>query len=248
MLGSVIYASLLQKTCSSIKQMSQYKGSKRIPPINESSSVGKWFSLKIMITKMKFKEILLLSSRHTNVDSSPLNVLLYLSFTSFKNGRGIKKISISLLYKNAYQKSPFPHCTRIHIPPTIAICYYVQSHKEVKLHWFMHLYLSILLYGMSRVSIAWQALLYVFWYLFKILYYLMPVLVYLTGLEAVLANGTVLDMLGTLRKDNTGYDLKHLFIGLCDEHSTLLVCLQSLGFICFCCLWSRKWRITRDCD
>ncbi|XP_057952890.1 D-2-hydroxyglutarate dehydrogenase, mitochondrial isoform X2 [Malania oleifera] len=33
------------------------------------------------------------------------------------------------------------------------------------------------------------------------------------GLEAVLADGTVLDMLGTLRKDNTGYDLKHLFIG-----------------------------------
>ncbi|KMZ56743.1 UDP-N-acetylmuramate dehydrogenase, partial [Zostera marina] len=33
------------------------------------------------------------------------------------------------------------------------------------------------------------------------------------GLEVVLANGTVLDMLGTLRKDNTGYSLKHLFIG-----------------------------------
>ncbi|WOH00439.1 hypothetical protein DCAR_0519799 [Daucus carota subsp. sativus] len=33
------------------------------------------------------------------------------------------------------------------------------------------------------------------------------------GLEAVLADGTILDMLGTLRKDNTGYDLKHLFIG-----------------------------------
>ncbi|KAF0908906.1 hypothetical protein E2562_030205 [Oryza meyeriana var. granulata] len=33
------------------------------------------------------------------------------------------------------------------------------------------------------------------------------------GLEVVLANGTVLDMLTTLRKDNTGYDLKHLFIG-----------------------------------
>ncbi|GAY42629.1 hypothetical protein CUMW_068390 [Citrus unshiu] len=33
------------------------------------------------------------------------------------------------------------------------------------------------------------------------------------GLEAVLANGDVIDMLGTLRKDNTGYDLKHLFIG-----------------------------------
>lgn len=33
------------------------------------------------------------------------------------------------------------------------------------------------------------------------------------GLEVVLANGTILDMLTTLRKDNTGYDLKHLFIG-----------------------------------
>ncbi|KAG8080945.1 hypothetical protein GUJ93_ZPchr0007g5403 [Zizania palustris] len=33
------------------------------------------------------------------------------------------------------------------------------------------------------------------------------------GLEVVLADGTVLDMLTTLRKDNTGYDLKHLFIG-----------------------------------
>ncbi|XVF15833.1 hypothetical protein REPUB_Repub09cG0190300 [Reevesia pubescens] len=33
------------------------------------------------------------------------------------------------------------------------------------------------------------------------------------GLEVVLANDVVLDMLGTLRKDNTGYDLKHLFIG-----------------------------------
>ncbi|KAM7251072.1 hypothetical protein ACFE04_022955 [Oxalis oulophora] len=33
------------------------------------------------------------------------------------------------------------------------------------------------------------------------------------GVEAVLANGEVLDILGTLRKDNTGYDLKHLFIG-----------------------------------
>ncbi|KAL5557622.1 hypothetical protein UlMin_039858 [Ulmus minor] len=34
------------------------------------------------------------------------------------------------------------------------------------------------------------------------------------GIEAVLANGDVLDLLGTLRKDNTGYDLKHLFIGI----------------------------------
>lgn len=33
------------------------------------------------------------------------------------------------------------------------------------------------------------------------------------GLEVVLANGDVLDMLTTMKKDNTGYDLKHLFIG-----------------------------------
>ncbi|HEX4532841.1 MAG TPA: FAD-binding oxidoreductase, partial [Rhizomicrobium sp.] len=33
------------------------------------------------------------------------------------------------------------------------------------------------------------------------------------GIEVVLADGTVLDMLRTLRKDNTGYDLKQLFIG-----------------------------------
>eukprot|EP00760_Papus_ankaliazontas_P002882 PhM_4_TR11314/c0_g1_i2/m.99421 len=33
------------------------------------------------------------------------------------------------------------------------------------------------------------------------------------GLEVVKADGTVLDMLSTLRKDNTGYDVKSLFIG-----------------------------------
>ena len=33
------------------------------------------------------------------------------------------------------------------------------------------------------------------------------------GLKVVLADGTVLDLLRTLRKDNTGYDLKQLFIG-----------------------------------
>lgn len=33
------------------------------------------------------------------------------------------------------------------------------------------------------------------------------------GLEVVLADGRVLDMLRVLRKDNTGYDLKQLFIG-----------------------------------
>ena len=33
------------------------------------------------------------------------------------------------------------------------------------------------------------------------------------GLKAVLPDGTILDNMTTLRKDNTGYDLKHLFIG-----------------------------------
>ena len=33
------------------------------------------------------------------------------------------------------------------------------------------------------------------------------------GLEVVLADGRVLNMLRKLRKDNSGYDLKHLFIG-----------------------------------
>lgn len=33
------------------------------------------------------------------------------------------------------------------------------------------------------------------------------------GLEAVLADGTIMDSLSTLRKNNTGYDLKQLFIG-----------------------------------
>ena len=33
------------------------------------------------------------------------------------------------------------------------------------------------------------------------------------GVEAVLADGTVMDTTSTLRKDNTGYDLKQLFIG-----------------------------------
>jgi len=33
------------------------------------------------------------------------------------------------------------------------------------------------------------------------------------GLEVVLADGRIWDGLRALRKDNTGYDLKHLFIG-----------------------------------
>lgn len=34
-----------------------------------------------------------------------------------------------------------------------------------------------------------------------------------TGVEAVKADGTVLDLLSNFKKDNTGYHLKHLFIG-----------------------------------
>lgn len=34
-----------------------------------------------------------------------------------------------------------------------------------------------------------------------------------TGLEVVLANGDVMSLLSKLKKDNTGYDLKHLFMG-----------------------------------
>ena len=33
------------------------------------------------------------------------------------------------------------------------------------------------------------------------------------GLEAVLADGTILNDMSTMRKDNSGYDLKQLFIG-----------------------------------
>lgn len=33
------------------------------------------------------------------------------------------------------------------------------------------------------------------------------------GLEVVLADGRVLDMMRIIRKDNTGYDLKQLFVG-----------------------------------
>ena len=46
------------------------------------------------------------------------------------------------------------------------------------------------------------------------------------GLEAVLADGTVVDTLQTLRKDNTGYDLKQLFIGAAPRIQ-LCVCLHA---------------------
>ena len=66
------------------------------------------------------------------------------------------------------------------------------------------------------------------------------------GLKAVLPDGTILDNMTTLRKDNTGYDLKHLFIGsegtlgvitecsiLCPPNATkrhlAMVCLNSFA-------------------
>jgi FAD/FMN-containing dehydrogenase len=48
------------------------------------------------------------------------------------------------------------------------------------------------------------------------------------GLTAVVPNGTVLDNLQTLRKDNTGYDLKHLFIG---AEGTLVSILSHVNYI-----------------
>ncbi|MFX8597254.1 FAD-binding oxidoreductase, partial [Acinetobacter baumannii] len=33
------------------------------------------------------------------------------------------------------------------------------------------------------------------------------------GIEAVLADGTILDLLAPLRKNNAGYDLRHLLMG-----------------------------------
>jgi hypothetical protein len=46
------------------------------------------------------------------------------------------------------------------------------------------------------------------------------------GLQVVLPNGTILDNITTLRKDNTGYDLKHLFIG---AEGTLVSSISSIN-------------------
>lgn len=58
----------------------------------------------------------------------------------------------------------------------------------------------------------------------------------------VLANGTVLDMLGTLRKDNTGYDLKHLFIG--EQAKFAYSVSAEVGLLCdktfYFSTWHRK--------
>ena len=67
------------------------------------------------------------------------------------------------------------------------------------------------------------------------------------GLQVVLPNGTVLDNMTTLRKDNTGYDLKHLFIG---AEGTLVI-IYTLSYIFrvrsqnaqFCALQTRNSNI-----
>ena len=46
----------------------------------------------------------------------------------------------------------------------------------------------------------------------------------LVGLEVVLPDGTILDLCRPLRKDNTGYDLKQLFIGTFIHSSTMFKC------------------------
>jgi FAD/FMN-containing dehydrogenase len=45
-------------------------------------------------------------------------------------------------------------------------------------------------------------------------------------LEVVLADGTVLDLCRQLRKDNTGFDLKQLFIG---SEGALGACVSAPG-------------------
>ena len=46
------------------------------------------------------------------------------------------------------------------------------------------------------------------------------------GLEVVLADGRILDNLNKLKKDNTGYDLRNLFIGNPDADCKLSFPLQ----------------------
>ena len=48
------------------------------------------------------------------------------------------------------------------------------------------------------------------------------------GLEVVLADGTILDNLSALRKDNTGYDLKQLFIGSEGTLGVITACALAL--------------------
>lgn len=60
------------------------------------------------------------------------------------------------------------------------------------------------------------------------------------GLKAVLANGDILDNMTTLRKDNTGYDLKHLFIG---GEGTLGI-ITECAILCTPYVKNKNWILT----
>jgi len=64
------------------------------------------------------------------------------------------------------------------------------------------------------------------------------------GLEVVLADGRVLDLLGALRKDNTGYDLKQLFIG--GEGTLGIVTAATLKLFSRPCKVVTAWVALRD--
>ena len=48
------------------------------------------------------------------------------------------------------------------------------------------------------------------------------------GLEVVLPNGEIINGLRGLRKDNTGYDVKQLFLGRSEEHTSELQSRRNL--------------------
>lgn len=47
-----------------------------------------------------------------------------------------------------------------------------------------------------------------------------------SGVEVVTADGTIVDLMSNFKKDNTGYHLKHLFIG--SEGTLGMVCRLSI--------------------
>ena len=56
------------------------------------------------------------------------------------------------------------------------------------------------------------------------------------GLEVVLPDGSILDLMSTNRKDNTGYDLKHLFVGAGESFVSSHLCPKSMHSIPSCLL------------
>lgn len=56
------------------------------------------------------------------------------------------------------------------------------------------------------------------------------------GVEAVLASGEIVDCMSTMKKDNTGYDLKHLFIGAEGTLGIITKVRDAKLKVEFCCL------------